>query len=58
MRRFTVVVVVLIAALLGIPSVAAASPPSLDYVALGDSFSSGVGTRTYFPDSGTCAGRS
>ena len=55
MRRFTVVVVVLIAALLGIPSVASASPPSLDYVALGDSFSSGVGTRTYFPDSGTCA---
>lgn len=28
--------------------------PSIHYVALGDSYSSGVGTRDYFPDSGSC----
>jgi lysophospholipase L1-like esterase len=54
-RRFAAVVVVLVATLLGVPSVASASAASRDYVALGDSYSSGVGTRTYFPDSGVCA---
>ncbi|OLF17978.1 SGNH/GDSL hydrolase family protein [Actinophytocola xanthii] len=32
------------------PAQAAAGP----YTALGDSYSSGVGTRTYYPDSGSC----
>lgn len=34
------------------PAFAAAAP--IRYVALGDSYSSGVGTRDYFPDSGSC----
>jgi lysophospholipase L1-like esterase len=34
------------------PSVAHAAAPS--YVALGDSYSSGVGTRSYLPDGSTC----
>jgi lysophospholipase L1-like esterase len=37
--------------LLAIASAAAASP---GYVALGDSYSSGVGTRTYYSNSGSC----
>ncbi|MGH3760752.1 SGNH/GDSL hydrolase family protein [Actinophytocola sp.] len=38
-------------ALVGLsPAQAAAGP----YTALGDSYSSGVGTRTYYPDSGSC----
>jgi lysophospholipase L1-like esterase len=40
------------AALLTTPSVAQAAAP--DYVALGDSYASGVGTRTYTPQSGAC----
>jgi lysophospholipase L1-like esterase len=40
------------AALLTSPGVAQAAAP--DYVALGDSYASGVGTRTYIPSSGTC----
>jgi lysophospholipase L1-like esterase len=40
------------AALLTTPGVAQAAAP--DYVALGDSYASGVGTRTYIPSSGTC----
>ena len=36
--------------LLGAPAVAQAAP----YTALGDSYSSGVGTRTYYADSGSC----
>ncbi|TWD84234.1 GDSL-like lipase/acylhydrolase family protein [Kribbella amoyensis] len=34
------------------PTVAQAAAP--DYVALGDSYASGVGTRSYLPDSGAC----
>ncbi|WP_069160338.1 SGNH/GDSL hydrolase family protein [Nocardia altamirensis] len=33
---------------------AAPAPAPIDYVALGDSYSSGVGTGTYRPDSGDC----
>ncbi|HEY7591611.1 MAG TPA: SGNH/GDSL hydrolase family protein [Actinophytocola sp.] len=39
-----------VVALVGIPAQAAAGP----YTALGDSYSSGVGTRNYYPDSGSC----
>lgn len=39
-------------ALLTIPSVAQAAAP--DYVALGDSYASGVGTRSYIAASGSC----
>jgi lysophospholipase L1-like esterase len=38
-------------ALVGAGQAHAAAGP---YVALGDSYSSGVGTRTYYPDSGSC----
>ena len=38
-------------ALLAVPAAAAAQP---SYVALGDSYASGVGTRTYYSDSGSC----
>ncbi|HWM01186.1 MAG TPA: SGNH/GDSL hydrolase family protein [Actinophytocola sp.] len=37
--------------LLGLPPAQAAAGP---YTALGDSYSSGVGTRNYYPDSGSC----
>jgi GDSL-like lipase/acylhydrolase family protein len=37
-------------AIVGIPAQAAPGP----YTALGDSYSSGVGTRTYYEDSGSC----
>lgn len=52
MTRMAVVVALATAALFagGVP--AAAQAPS--YVALGDSYSSGVGTRTYYSDSGSC----
>jgi hypothetical protein len=40
------------AAMLLSPGVAYAAAP--DYVALGDSYASGVGTRTYIADSGSC----
>lgn len=43
---------VLGAALLTNPTVAHAAAPV--YVALGDSYASGVGTRTYIPESGSC----
>jgi lysophospholipase L1-like esterase len=44
-------VLTLLAGLLGAgPAQAAAGP----YTALGDSYSSGVGTRNYYPDSGSC----
>jgi len=48
--------IVLLAALLGIPCVAAAAVPvrSVDYVAMGDSYSAGVGTRVYVPSSQGC----
>ncbi|MFI6047683.1 SGNH/GDSL hydrolase family protein [Nocardia sp. NPDC051321] len=35
-------------------AVAAPAPAPIDYVALGDSYSSGVGTGNYRPDSGNC----
>jgi lysophospholipase L1-like esterase len=43
---------VLIGTALLTPGVAQAAAP--DYVALGDSYASGVGTRSYLTDSGTC----
>ncbi|MGH3619733.1 MAG: hypothetical protein ACRDQV_17205, partial [Pseudonocardiaceae bacterium] len=51
---------VLLAGVVGVvavPSTAAASQPAGvgDYVALGDSYSSGVGTGVYDPTSGACA---
>jgi lysophospholipase L1-like esterase len=45
--------VVATAAVLAAPPAADASG-ELDYVALGDSFASGTGTRSYYPDSGDC----
>lgn len=36
------------------PGAAAAAAPAADYVALGDSYASGTGTRTYDPASGDC----
>ncbi|MGH3903575.1 MAG: SGNH/GDSL hydrolase family protein [Pseudonocardiaceae bacterium] len=35
-------------------SPAAGGAADLDYVALGDSYASGTGTRSYYPDSGSC----
>jgi lysophospholipase L1-like esterase len=59
MRRIVTVAVVVIATLLGLPAVASASSAdgggAADYVALGDSYASGVGTRISLPDSGACA---
>ena len=54
MKRFAGLVsaAVLGTALLTIPATAQAAAP--DYVALGDSYASGVGTRTYISDSGSC----
>jgi lysophospholipase L1-like esterase len=48
-RRYVASFVVLAA--LAVPAVAAAQPP---YVALGDSYSSGVGTRVYYNDGTSC----
>src|SRR3712207_9160259 len=47
---------ILLAALLGMPGVAAAAVParSFDYVALGDSYSAGVAPRVYAPSSPGC----
>jgi len=53
MFRFRILVVsvaTVSASLLGAPSAHAATP----YVALGDSYASGVGTRSYYSDSGSC----
>lgn len=57
MRRMIVLVAILVAALLGVPMSAQAAPGSagLRYVALGDSYSSGVGASPYDPASGACA---
>lgn len=49
MKRIVVSMCML--ALLAVPAAAAAQP---SYVALGDSYASGVGTRTYYSDSGSC----
>jgi lysophospholipase L1-like esterase len=38
----------------GLFATPAFAAPPVHYVALGDSYSSGVGTRDYFPDSGNC----
>jgi lysophospholipase L1-like esterase len=53
MKRLTGILgsAVLGTALLASPTVAHAAP---SYVALGDSYASGVGTRSYLPDSGAC----
>ena len=51
-RRLLALTVALLAVPLLAPAPAHAAPPS--YVALGDSYSSGVGTRTYLNDGTTC----
>ena len=58
-RRFrnvsvSAVSIPLVAIALASVSSTAAQGVSTQYVALGDSFASGVGTRTYYPDSGSC----
>lgn len=51
--RFTVPLLVILAlSLLGVQVAQAASGA---YTALGDSYSAGVGSRTYYPDSGSCS---
>ena len=50
--RVAALVTVLVGALLAFVPVAQAAPPT--YVALGDSYSSGTGTRTYLVDGTTC----
>jgi len=52
MRRPLVMMLALAGMLFGVPAVASAA--TADYVALGDSYSSGLGTRSYYPSSGTC----
>ncbi len=42
------------ATLLGLVGAGTAQAAAGQYTALGDSYSSGVGTRTYYPDSGSC----
>lgn len=59
MRRLLVALLLVAATLAGTPAVVgtAATPAGragIDYVALGDSYSSGVGTRIYDPGSGSC----
>lgn len=55
MRRIAAIAVLLLAGLLNVPSVAAASPAGPpDYVALGDSYSAGIGTGVYDPSSAIC----
>src|SRR4051794_5516782 len=51
-RRLVALVAATLAVPLLTPAPAHAAPPS--YVALGDSYSSGVGTRTYLPDGTSC----
>ncbi len=50
-RSAFVTAVVALLSLVGVDQAAAAAGP---YTALGDSYSSGVGTRNYYPDSGSC----
>ncbi|MGW0433618.1 SGNH/GDSL hydrolase family protein [Micromonospora sp. NPDC003197] len=52
LRRFTIPLVTALAVVLGIAPPAQADP--ITYTALGDSYSSGTGTREYYPDSGDC----
>jgi lysophospholipase L1-like esterase len=55
LRVAGVSVATLAASLIGMPSAhAATSSVAPAYVALGDSYASGVGTRTYYSDSGSC----
>ncbi|HSV40174.1 MAG TPA: SGNH/GDSL hydrolase family protein [Nocardioidaceae bacterium] len=49
-RMVALTAITLIVSLLGTPNAHAA----VSYVALGDSYASGVGTRTYYSDSGSC----
>ncbi len=53
MRRTLLSILVLISGAL-VPGTTAAAGTAVDYVALGDSYSSGTGTRTYDPASGDC----
>ncbi|GAB2956555.1 SGNH family lipase [Micromonospora polyrhachis] len=52
LRRLTIPLVAALAVVLGIAPPAQADP--ITYTALGDSYSSGTGTREYYPDSGDC----
>jgi lysophospholipase L1-like esterase len=54
MGRFRLVIPFLATVALGFLFVLPAAAAPLAYSALGDSYSSGVGTRTYFSDSGSC----
>lgn len=56
MRRLLVVALTLLATLLGLPAVASAAPAG--YVALGDSYSSGLGTGSYTLDAACKRGTS
>lgn len=44
----------LVAAASGVAAPAAVAQQAVDYVALGDSYASGTGTRSYYPGSGSC----
>ena len=52
--RFLVVAATALALALGTALPAAAAPAAVNYVALGDSYSSGVGTGSYIASSGSC----
>jgi lysophospholipase L1-like esterase len=54
MGRFRYLLSLFVAVPLGLLGVVPAHAVAISYTALGDSYSSGVGTRTYFSDSGSC----
>ena len=54
MGRLRLAIPLLAAISLGLLGVVPAQAAPAAYTALGDSYSSGVGTRNYFPDSGSC----
>jgi lysophospholipase L1-like esterase len=54
MGRFRLAIPLLAAAALGLLGVVPAQAAPVAYTALGDSYSSGLGTRTYLSDSGSC----
>src|SRR5690349_16151985 len=54
MGRFRFLLPLVAAIPLGLLGVVPAGAAAVNYTALGDSYSSGVGTRTYFSDSGSC----
>src|SRR2546430_14220566 len=54
MGRFRLAIPLLATVALGLLGVVPALAEPAAYTALGDSYSSGVGTRSYFSDSGSC----